>query len=338
MPFPRITDRRLLFIGGKGGVGKTTTAAALGLLAAERGRRCLVVSTDPAHSLGDAVDRDIGSHETGIVAGLWGLEIDPDAEASQHIDRVTEDMTQLVAPDMRNEIKRQMDMARLSPGAQEAALLERVSNLILDGTKRYDLVIFDTAPTGHTLRMLTLPEAMAAWTDGMLAHNKRSEEFGKILKHLQPSGSRADLPTPFDDPQEDPFQDMDTRTRRVAEKLLERRRLFHRARHYLTDGQTTAFVLALTPEKLPILETRKAHDALTKFDIPVAGAVVNRVLPEEADGEFLANRRKQEARYLDRIDREFAALPTLRIPMLASDVTGMDSLREVVRHLDLGGA
>lgn len=338
MPFPRITDRRLLFIGGKGGVGKTTTAAALGLLAAEHGRRCLVVSTDPAHSLGDAVDRAIGDQETGIVAGLWGLEIDPDAEASRHIERVTEDMSQLVAPDMRNEIKRQMDMARMSPGAQEAALLERVSNLILDGTERYDLVIFDTAPTGHTLRMLTLPEAMAAWTDGMLAHNKRSEEFGKILQHLQPSGSRADLPTPFDDPQEDPFQDMDARTRRVAEKLLERRRLFHRARHFLTDAETTAFVFVLTPEKLPIRETRKAHDALVRFDIPVAGAIVNRVLPVDADGEFLANRRVQEGRYLDQIASQFSGLPQLHIPMLASDVTGMESLSEVARHLDLGGA
>jgi len=338
MTLPRVTDRRLLFVGGKGGVGKTTTAAALGLLAAERGRRCLVVSTDPAHSLGDAVDRPVGDRETGLVAGLWGLEIDPDAEASRHINRITADMSQLVAPEMRAEVERQMEMARLSPGAQEAALLERVAQLILEGTKRYDLVIFDTAPTGHTLRLLTLPEAMAAWTDGMLAHSKRSEELGKVLQHLQPKGSRADVPTPLDDPQEDPFRDMDARTRRVAEKLLERRRLFHRARHALTDAETTAFLFVLTPEKLPILETRKAWDALSRFDIPIAGAVVNRVLPADADGTFLQNRREQEAHYLAEIDRQFGDLPRIRVPMLASDVTGMDSLREVAEYLAAGGA
>jgi len=328
-----LINARVVFVGGKGGVGKTTTAMSLSLLAARQGKRCLVVSTDPAHSLGDACAKPIGDRITGITAGVWALEIDPDAQARQHIAGVTEQMKEIAAPEMHREVERQMKMAALSPGAVEAALLERVSHLMLETVDEYDLIIFDTAPTGHTLRLLTLPEAMAAWTDGLLTHNRRSRELGKVLKHLTPSGSRADVPTPFDDPQEDPFAGMEGRTRRIAETLLNRRRLFYRARRALTDGASTKLVFVLTPEKLPILETQRAIQALRHFDITVSGAIINRVLPDEADGAFLQRRRQREARYLEQINDLLQGLPTIRIPMMAEDVEGLQALEEVADRL-----
>ncbi len=332
-----LADRKVLFVGGKGGVGKTTTAAALGILAADRGQRCIVVSTDPAHSLGDAFDREIGATVTGLTAGLWGLEIDPDAQAARHLDAVTDQMKQLAAPEMHREVERQMQLARMSPGAVEAALLEEVSRVLLEGLDAYDLVIFDTAPTGHTLRLLALPEAMAAWTDGLLAHNKRSEELGKVLKHLTPGGSRAEVPTPFDEPDQDPFEGMDRRTRRIAETLLKRRRLFHRARRVITDAETTGFLFVLTPERLPILETQRAMHALGQFDIPICGAVINRVLPDDADGDFLRRRREQEAHYLAQIPETLRGLDTIKVSMLPQDIQGMDSLRLVAAELAHAG-
>ncbi|QIT55351.1 ArsA family ATPase [Aquisalimonas sp. 2447] len=328
-----VSDLRTVFVGGKGGVGKTTMAGALGVHAAARGKRCLVVSTDPAHSLGDLFQREIGDRITGLTAGLWGLEIDPDAQARRHVDAVTEHMKELAAPEMHKELTRQMALARHSPGASEAALLERIAGLIADQLDAYDLIIFDTAPTGHTLRLLSLPEAMAAWTDGLLAHNRRSDELGKVLKHLTPGQSRADLPTPFDDPDEDPFQGMDRRTRRIAETLLERRRLFHRARRVMTDASCTGFVFVLTPERLPILESARAVRTLKEFHIPVRGALVNRVIPADADGSFLARRRAREARYLDDIGRELGDLALLRIPMHAEDIQGLDDLEGLAWHL-----
>jgi arsenite-transporting ATPase len=279
-----------------------------------------VVSTDPAHSLGDAFDRAIGDRVTALTAGLDGLEIDPDA-----------------APELHRELERQLQLARLSPGATEAALLERMSRLMIESLDGYDLLVFDTAPTGHTLRLLTLPEAMAAWADGLLAHNRRSEELGKVLRHLTPRGGRADVPTPFDDPEHDPFQGMDRRTREVAEALLHRRRLFHRARRLLTDAELTGFVFVLTPERLPILETARAVEALQTFEIPISGAIVNRVLPEAADGAFLRQRRAQEARHLRRIDQALGELPTVRLDMLAEDVQGMNSLHQVADRLAAAG-
>ncbi len=332
-----LTERRVLFVGGKGGVGKTTVASALGVLAAQRGKNCLLVSTDPAHSLGDAFDRHIGDHITALAPGLWGLEIDPDAEAKRHIDAVTAQMKQFAAPEMHKEVERQMRMARLSPGASEAALLERMAHLLLNEQNRYDLIIFDTAPTGHTLRLLTLPEAMAAWTEGLLAHSRRAEELGQVLRHLTPKGSRADLPTPFDDPEQDPFKGMDRRTRKVAETLINRRRLFHRARRLLTNADTTGFVFVLTPERLPILETTRAVEALGQFDIPICGAIINRVLPDTADGEFLRRRREQEQVYLERIHQELGSLPLRQLPLLPGDVQGLDALTEVAAQLEQAG-
>ncbi|WP_333606723.1 ArsA family ATPase [Arsukibacterium sp.] len=186
-----LTDKRLLLVGGKGGVGKTTTSSALALLAAERGKKVLLVSTDPAHSLADAFNRPIGDNITRLAANVDGLEIDPDNEVAQHLAKVSAQLKRFTRPDMYSEIERQMRLTRQSPGAQEAAMLERIANVIELGLKDYDLVIFDTAPTGHTLRLLSLPEAMAAWTQGLLNANKRSEKLGDVLGHLTPKAGMS---------------------------------------------------------------------------------------------------------------------------------------------------
>lgn len=328
-----LLEHRLLWVGGKGGVGKTTVAAALAMLAARRGRRVLVVSTDPAHSLGDVFDRELGDTPRRLLPNLDAMEIDPDAEVDAHLKRVTEQMRRYAAPEMMQELERQMRLTRQSPGTQEAALLERLARLMTEDDGSYDLIIFDTAPTGHTLRLLTLPEAMAAWTDGLLAHNRKSEELGKVLKHLTPKSGR-DVASPFDDPQEDALSDLDSRTRDVAQTLLDRRRLFHRARRRIENAAESRFLFVLTPERLPILETARAVEALEAAHIPVAATLVNRVIPEDADGEFLRRRREQEASYLARIDDELSHLPRPRLPMLPTDVQGFEILDELADRLE----
>jgi arsenite/tail-anchored protein-transporting ATPase len=328
-----ILNRRLLFVGGKGGVGKTTVASALGLLAARRGRRCLLVSTDPAHSLGDVFDREVSNARTKIADGLWGIEIDSDAEAERYIDAVTARMKQFAMPDMHAEVDRQMELARMSPGAMEAALLERVSRIMADDADDYDLIIFDTAPTGHTLRLLSLPEAMAAWTDGLLASRRRASDLGKVQMHLSPRQGRAGIAGPLDDPDEDSLEGLDRRTRGIAETLLERRRLFHRSRRMLLDAETTAFIFVLTPERLPILETVRAVSALNRMGVPIAAGIVNRILPS-LEHHFLKQRRKQETRHLDALVHELPDLPLLHLPMLPEDIHGLTSLTAFARHLE----
>lgn len=330
-----LLKRRLLWVGGKGGVGKTTVSAALATLAAQRGKRCLVVSTDPAHSLGDVFARQLGDKPQRVLPNLDAMEIDPDAEVDAHLHRVTQQMRRFAAPEMLAELERQMQLTRHSPGTQEAALLERIARLITERSD-YDLIIFDTAPTGHTLRLLTLPEAMAAWTDGLLSHNRRSEELGKVLKHLTPKAGR-DVASPFDDPRQDRLSDLDKRTQDVASALLDRRRLFHQARRQLEDAANSGFIFVLTPERLPILETVRAVATLREAGVPVAAALINRVIPQEADGEFLRRRREQEAIYLERIDSELSSLPRPRIPLLETDVQGVEILEDIAKRLEAAG-
>ena len=159
-------------------------AAALALVAAERDRHCLLVSTDPAHSLADLFGRPIGHRVTALTAALWALEIDPDRQADEHLETVKAHMRRLVHPRSFDEIDRQLDLARHAPGTMEAAILERVAEVMALAGDQYDQVIFDTAPTGHTVRLLSLPQVMAAWMDGLLGHRKRSARLGSALRHL----------------------------------------------------------------------------------------------------------------------------------------------------------
>jgi arsenite/tail-anchored protein-transporting ATPase len=327
-----LQNPRILFVGGKGGVGKTTTASALALRFADRGDRVLLVSTDPAHSLGDLFDRALGDREIEVAPRLWVMEIDPEKQVVAHLEQVSRSMRDLVRPEMHAEIDRQMKLARLSPGAVEAAMLERVADLMIHAPERYDRLIFDTAPTGHTLRLLSLPEIMAAWTDGLLRARDRSESWDPALKTLAPKGSTpppgADLA--FLDP---PAPQEDDKSARIRKVLLERRRKFHEARHLLLDRNVTGFILVLIPEKLPILESQKAMESLGEFGVPVAALVINRVLPEESLGEFLERRREREARYLQQIDSIFPEHPKVRVPLLPEDVQGLEGLRRIAPFL-----
>jgi arsenite-transporting ATPase len=326
-----LAGRRILYVGGKGGVGKTTVAAAVALRFADEGKRVLVVSTDPAHSLGDVFQVEIGSRPRELAPRLRGLELDPDARLDEYLTDVKRSMKQLVHPDMYNEVDRQVELARSSPGAEEAAMLERMSELMVAEDADYDVLVFDTAPTGQTLRLLSLPEIMAAWTEGLLRHRERSDHMSEVIGRMTPQQSRGDDLSHFQEHSEDDAGD--DRFSQIRGTLLRRRRLFHRARRLLLDKQTTAFVLVLIPERLPVLETMKAVEALERFQIPIAGLVVNRILPAGPLGPFLEERRVQERQYLDQIRDRFSSFPRVEVPLFARDVGGLEALRAVGSHV-----
>ena len=139
-------ERDVLFFGGKGGVGKTTCATAFALLASEAGKRTLMVSTDPAHSTSDILQRQLDDQPQRLSEHLWALEIDAEREAEAYISGVQEHLRRVVKPALRGEVERQVEMARVSPGAEEAALFDRIAALMQELGSQYDLIIFDTAP------------------------------------------------------------------------------------------------------------------------------------------------------------------------------------------------
>lgn len=334
-----VGDRDVLFAGGKGGVGKTTVASALALRLAGAGERVLLVSTDPAHSLGDLFGREIGDSPVRLAGAeelggeelggeLRGLEVDPEARTDRYLAEVKRTMRAFVRPAMYDEIDRQMELTRRSPGAREAAVLDRITEVLVEGTTRHDRLVFDTAPTGHTLRLLSLPEVMAAWMDGLLASRDRSETFGEILRDTGWEG--GDELSYIDRPER---EGGDERADRIREVLERRRRKFLRARRLLTDPDRCGFLLVLNPDELSIRESERVRATLEELEMPVLGTVVNKVLPADGGGSFLDRRREHEARHLERIERLFGDVPRVRIPLLATDVRGIEELREIADRL-----
>lgn len=310
-------QKKILFFGGKGGVGKTTSATATAMLAAQRGRRTLLVSTDPAHNTADILERKVGREEQLLDDNLWGMEIDSEQAANEYITEVSQNLRNRVKPNLRSEIDRQLEMARISPGAEEAALFDRIATLVERVENTYDMIIFDTAPTGHTLRLLSLPEMMETWIDGLISRRKQVNEMSALWRNLT-LHEGAEHP---DDP--------------VERVLIERKRKFTRMRRLFLDRATTAFIFVLNPERLPILETTKAVALLEKYRIPIGGMVVNRVLPTDIpDHPFFTSRKEQEQVYLADIEKRFKRFPRITLPLLDRDVVGREPLSRIVERLD----
>lgn len=300
-----LRTRSLLFFGGKGGVGKTTCAAAAALVAARHGRRVLLISTDPAHSTSDVLGMDLGSSPRGVSRHLDAVEIDPLAEARRYLDEVRDRIGRLFSPAVARQAAKQIDAAADTPGIEEAALLERLMTLV-GARDRYDLTIVDTAPTGHTLRLLRMPETMGTWVSALVKARSAMADESK---------------------EPDPLLDA----------LRLRMDRLHQWRRELTNQAAAAFVLVLTPERLPIEETVRAARELDSIGVSVGAIVANRVLPIEADGVFLEARREQERRYLADVDRLLGRFPIARVPQYAQDVHGIAALQLVGQALTRSG-
>lgn len=301
----------LLFFGGKGGVGKTTMATASATLLAREGARTLLVSTDPAHSTSDLLGSRLGNTPTQVADGLWALEIDAEADADVYLRRIAAEAEQTVSRAVLPAVRRHLDAARHGPGTVEAALFDRFSQLIAQSPATWDRVVFDTAPTGHTLRLLALPDLLTTWVEGMVRQREKVAGSQRMLRNL------AGDDRPVDDP--------------VVERLRRRRDRFRNTRRRLLHD--AAFWLVLVPERLPIEETDRALHTLEAGGLTVAGLIVNRVFPAEAGGEFMRARLEQQAEHLGEIDRRFAGRRLVRVAHEPRDVTGRDGLEAVAAQL-----
>lgn len=320
MSLPPPLDREILFFGGKGGVGKTTLAAATALHLAGERIPTLLVSTDPAHSAGDILEADLGPEPRPVVADLRALELDPAREADRYIRRVKERIAGATAPRLMREVERQIDAARVSPGAEEAALFDRFTRILEEEAEGYDRVVFDTAPTGQTLRLLSLPELMSAWIGGLIGRRKKVTSLGRMWRNV--AGAAAEEAPGEEDP--------------VLRALEERRSRFHRARGILTDPSRTGFLFVVVPERLPVRETERAARTLSDHGIPVAAIVANQLLPpdaELADAGFLAGRRDRQAEHLARIEDTLGDWPLFRVELRREEPVGIEPLRAVGAEL-----
>ena len=295
-----LIDKRVLFFGGKGGVGKTTSASAMAVAASKMGKRVLLVSTDPAHSTSDIFERPIGPEPVPLLPNLHGLEIDGEFESKRYVTTVKERINGLFGHTIQKEAARQIDLAASMPGIEETALFDRIGALIRGEDDRFDLIIFDTAPTGHTLRLIRMPELMEAWIRAL-------------------SRSRRAMLGIEQDDTTDP----------VMFSLAERLEHLREFRARLLSPRSCAFVLVLVAERLPIEETSRAIDQLNESGVTIGGLVINRVLPDTSPDPFLQARHQQEQIYLDEIDQRFRSFARVRVPQLPSDVHGVSTLEHL---------
>ena len=307
-----LLDQQVVFFGGKGGVGKTTCSAAFALAASRKGRHILLASTDPAHSIADIFQVPIGPVERELQPGLRALEIDAQGEASRYIADVKRDIERMFSPAVIRQAHRQIEMAAASPGLLEVALLDRLIDLIVNRGPAFDTIVLDTAPTGHTLQLLRMPEAITAWIQALVKHRRAMLEIDRGAEQTPAAAAAADP---------------------VLAALERRHERLAQLRRIMTDRSRTSFVFVTIPERLAIEETARAADQLADTGVDVAGLVVNRVLPDGLEGEFYRSRKAQEEVYLQEIDRRFARLPRVRVPQLPRDVYGLDSLSVVSDHL-----
>ncbi len=300
-------DRKLLLFGGKGGVGKTTLSSALALLLSKRGRRTLLISTDPAHSLSDIFGLRPREGKAPVNDRLEYLEIDPYGVIREYIEKALESVEPFVSPETFSRIREAFHSVEHTPGAEEAAVLEELSKVILENLESYEHFVVDTAPTGHTLNMLRTIGRVGSWLEELLRKRREAQRF-REAGGLNP------------------------RDERVLKLLKERRERFSRLSEILFSREAL-FVPVLIPEKLPIMETERLLTELKRLGVEVEYLLVNKILPQGTTDSFLLMRKEQEKKYLREIRERFSGLKIVEIPMRERDVEGAEILEEIATEL-----
>jgi arsenite-transporting ATPase len=288
-------QRRYVMFGGKGGLGKTTFSAATAYWLARQGHKVLVFSVDPQASLSDIFQQDIfGKGPVKIMDNLWAQEIDADRHISEYQDEIRKKILDMYGLEkVPDEIEDYIQAASAEPAMEESAIFDSVVDIVVGGD--YDYYIYDLVPLGHALYYLSMAKVYDEWITKITHLREEKVEEDQILSELQ----------------------------YIRERI-------NSASQILADRDRTAFFFVVIPEEMVLLDTAKAAQMFAKFDVPIAGYVVNRVLPEELSVEgapaFLINRIKMQRRYLDQIRGTLGDEILAQVPELERDVTGLEMI------------
>ena len=310
----------VVLYGGKGGVGKTTCAAATGWDGADAGDEVLVVSTDPAHSLGDVFETEVGSDPTEIKPGLSAVEVDAGKGTAQYealFEALAEDLDG-AGIDLDEAGLRDLFQSGLVPGSDQLAALATLDTYADD--ERFDRVVFDTAPTGHTLRLLDLPDAVGTGVRTALSVSEQVSRKKDAAKTML-FGPYATMGS--DDEEDAAFTDLLAEMERVAALLR--------------DPDRTSFRVVCLPERLVLAETERLVAQLREAEVPVGEVVVNRVLQEvdEDCARCSAQRADQQAVLAD-IESAFDGTDIVELPDLTGRVEGTAVLDDLGPQLRVG--
>jgi arsenite-transporting ATPase len=300
---------RIILVTGKGGVGKTTVAAATAVAASDRGYRTLICSTDPAHSLADALAVSLGDEEVAVSEKLVGQQIDTQAQLDRHWGSIRDQIIQVF--DWGGVSGIEAEEFLVFPGMDELFALLEVNRHARSGL--YDLVVVDCAPTAETLRLLSLPEVLSWYFERVMPAERR------LMRAARPFLTRlTDLPVPEDNV----FQ--------AAQSVFES---VEKVKALLSDPGVTSARLVVNPEKMVIDEARRTFTYLSLFGYGVDGVVVNRVLPDLVSDPYFDRWRSIQKGHLDAVDAAFADVPRLRLRLFDDEMIGLERLRQMAAEL-----
>jgi arsenite-transporting ATPase len=313
--FEQNPERRYIMFGGKGGLGKTTFSAATAYWLAEQGHKVLVFSVDPQASLSDIFQRDIfGKGPVKIMDRLWAQEIDADSHIKAYQNEIRQKILDMYGFDeVPPEVEEYIQAASAEPAMEESAIFDAVVDIVVAGD--YDYYIYDLVPLGHALYYLSMAKVYDEWISKITKLREDMREYEEMVSRLR----------------RDEMMEEDL----ILNELQYIRNRINTSSRILTDRAKTAFFFVIIPEEMIILDTLKAADLFAKFDVPIAGYVVNRVVPRELVSEnipdYLRHRIEMQQKYLGEIDTTFSGRVLAQVPELERDVTGLPMIERLAR-------
>jgi len=303
--------------GGKGGLGKTTFSAATAYWLAKRGYKVLVFSVDPQASLTDIFQQDIfGKGPVEIIPGLFAQEIDADRRIREYQDEIRQKILDMYGlEEVPKEIDDYIQAAAAEPAMEESAIFDEVVDIVVGG--EYDYYIYDLVPLGHALYYLSMASVYDQWIQKITKLREEMQEYAQVAALLQRKGEL----------EED----------KILAELQDIRYRINTSSSILTDREKTAFFFVIIPEEMAILDTEKAAGLFARFQVPLCGYVVNRVLPEELASqeipEYLRHRLEMQRKYLREIDEKFGRDVLAYIPEFERDITGLEMIERMAEAM-----
>lgn len=315
--FEQYPERRYIMFGGKGGLGKTTFSAATAYYLAKQGKRVLVFSVDPQASLSDIFKKDIfGKGPTEIMPNLYAQEIDADRRVKEYQQEIRQKILDRYGMDqIPEEIESYIQAAAAEPAMEESAIFDEVVDIVVKGG--YDYYIYDLVPLGHALYYLSMASVYDEWIDKITNLRQQMREYDQAAAVIR--------------------REKELDEDAILNELLYIKDRINKSSSILTDKEKTAFFFVVTAEEMVISDTLKAAGLFAKFDVPLSGYIVNRVLPEELSRqqipEYLKNRLVMQEKYLKVINDTFKDQILAYVPEMERDVTGLEMIEKLAARM-----
>ncbi|NJE76846.1 ArsA family ATPase [Thermococcus sp. ES12] len=312
---------RTVFVIGKGGVGKTTTSAALAVALSKKGYRTLIVSLDPAHNLGDVFMVKLKDKPKKLADNLYASELDMEKLIKDYLKHLEKNLKHMYRYLTVINLEKYFEVLSFSPGIEEYATLEAIREILAEGDE-WDVIVFDTPPTGLTLRVLALPRISLIWADKLIEIRRKILERRRAIAKIQGDqkfvvdGEEFTLPK---DEEEDA----------VMKELKAYREEVEFVEKVLTDPDKTSVIAVMNPEMLPLYETERAHESLRKFKVPFNLIVVNKVITLREEIPALKVKLEAQEKVLEEIGKKFKGVEVIKIPMFAEEPRGMEWLERL---------